>query len=62
VLSKVGDWLAAGVRLAFVVDPEQRRVRVYRADGSQCVVEENELLDGEDVLPGFHCGLSDFLD
>jgi Uma2 family endonuclease len=62
VLSKVGDWLAAGVRLAFVVDPEQRRVRVYRADGSQRVVEESELLDGEDVLPGFHCRLGDFLD
>jgi len=62
VLSKVGDWLAAGVRLAFVVDPEQRRVRVYRADGSQRDVEEGELLDGEDVLPGFHCHLGDFLD
>jgi Uma2 family endonuclease len=62
VLSKVGDWLAAGVRVAFVVDPEQRRVRVYHADGSQRVVEENELLDGEDVLPGFHCRLGDFLD
>jgi Uma2 family endonuclease len=62
VLSKVGDWLAAGVRLAFVIDPVRREVRVYRADGSQAVVNESGLLDGEDVLPGFSCRLGDFLD
>jgi len=62
VLSKVGDWLGAGVRLVFVIDPSRREVRVYRADGSQRVLDENELLDGEDVLPGSSCRLSDFLD
>jgi Uma2 family endonuclease len=62
VLSKVGDWLGAGVRLVFVIDPVHRAVRFYRADGSQGVVDESGLLDGEDVLPGFRCRLADFLD
>jgi Uma2 family endonuclease len=62
VLSKIGDWLAAGVKLAFVIDPARREARVYRADGSQDVVTESGLLDGEDVLPGFSCRLGDFLD
>jgi Uma2 family endonuclease len=62
VLSKVGDWLAAGVRLVFVIDPVRREVRVYRADGGQSVVTEGGRLDGEDVLPGFSCSLADFLD
>ena len=62
VLSKVGDWLGAGVRLVFVIDPVRREVRIYRADGSQGVVDESGLLDAEDVLPGFSCRLADFLD
>ena len=62
VLSKVGDWLAAGVRLVFVIDPVRREVRVYRSDGSQSAVTESGRLDGEDVLPGFSCSLADFLD
>ncbi|MBI2073065.1 MAG: Uma2 family endonuclease [Gemmatimonadetes bacterium] len=58
VLTKVGDWLDAGTRLVWVVDPARRHVRVYRADGSQSVVAEHDVLDGEDVLPGFACRLS----
>ena len=62
VLSKVGDWIGAGVRLVFVIDPVRRAVRIYRADGSQGLVDENGLLDAEDVIPGFSCRLADFLD
>ena len=62
VSSKVGDWRAAGVRLVFVVDTSRREVRIYRANGSESVVRDDDLLDGEDVLPGFTCRLSDFLD
>lgn len=61
-LSKVGDWLGAGVRLVFVIDAIRREVRVYRADGSQSLVGESDALEGEDVLPGFSCRLADFLD
>jgi Uma2 family endonuclease len=53
VLSKVGDWLQAGTSLAWVVDPERRTTRVYRADGSQAVFTVDDRLDGEAVLPEF---------
>jgi len=53
VLSKCGDWLNAGCRLVWVVDPERREVRIYRADGTMTVLGEHEVLDGEEVLPGF---------
>lgn len=53
VLAKCADWLRAGCRLVWVVDPERREVRVYRADGSAAVVEEGGAVDGEAVLPGF---------
>lgn len=53
VLGKVGDWLSAGCRLVWVVDPERREVRVYRADGGVDLVGEAGVVEGEDVLPGF---------
>lgn len=52
VLEKVADWLRAGTRLVWVVDPVRRRARIYRADGSDSLLIEGEVLDGEDVLPG----------
>lgn len=58
VLAKVADWLSAGTRLVWVVDPERRLARVYRADGTEIVVTADGTLDGEDVLPGFHCPLA----
>lgn len=57
-LSKVADWLNAGTRLVWIVDPERRVARVYRQDGSVTVVTENEALGGEDVVPGFTCPLA----
>src|SRR5205814_2774899 len=58
VLAKVADWLSAGTRLVWVVDPAGRRARVYRADGSDASVDTDGALDGEDVVPGFTCKLS----
>ena len=59
VLAKVADWLAAGTRLVWVVDPERREVRVHRQDGSLSVLREHEALDGEDVVSGFSCPVMD---
>jgi Uma2 family endonuclease len=57
VLSKVGDWLEAGARLVWVIDPERRDARVYRADGSQVHLSEDDQLGGESVVPGFQCAV-----
>jgi Uma2 family endonuclease len=56
-LAKIGDWLDAGVRLAWLVDPDRRLARVYRYDGSESVITETDALNGDDVLPGFRCPL-----
>src|SRR2546422_9111971 len=58
VLAKVADWLTAGTRLVWTVDPERRLARVYRHDGSETMVTAEGALDGEDVLPGFSCSLA----
>ena len=61
VLAKVADWLSAGTRLVWVVDPERRLARVYRHDGSEAIVTAEGALDGEDELPGFSCSLASIL-
>ena len=61
VLAKVGDWLDAGARLVWVVDPERRLARVYREDGTEDILDETNQLLGEDVLPGFSCTLASIL-
>jgi Uma2 family endonuclease len=54
-LAKIADWLSAGTRLVWVIDPERRLARVYRQDGSELIVAADETLDGEDVVPGYSC-------
>ena len=55
VLEKVADWLKAGTRLVWLIDPDRREARAYRADGGIALHNESDALDGEDVLPGFTC-------
>lgn len=57
VLEKVADWLKAGTRLIWVVDPIRLTARVYRADGSETLLGKTDALDGEDVLPQFTLAL-----
>jgi Uma2 family endonuclease len=61
VLAKISAWLEAGVRLAWVIDPERSTAQVYRPDGSVALVAADGMLEGEDVLPGFTCTLADIL-
>ena len=61
VLAKVADWLAAGTKLVWVIDPGRLEARVYRPDGSLSVVPADGSLDGEDLLPRFTCLLRDVL-
>jgi len=62
VLAKVGEWLEAGVRLVWVIDPDRRVASVYRADGSVMTVSSDGSVDGEVVLPGFSFRLSELFE
>jgi Uma2 family endonuclease len=61
VLDKIGDYLSAGTRLVWVVDPVTGSVAVYRALTDVRTVAADESLDGGDVLAGFRCRPADFL-
>src|SRR5262245_8455972 len=53
VHAKVADYLAAGARLVWVVDPRQRAVTVHRTLLSPRRLGAEAVLEGEDVVPGF---------
>ncbi|MCU0636722.1 MAG: Uma2 family endonuclease [Gemmatimonadaceae bacterium] len=61
VLQKVGDWLSAGCRLVWILDPIRRTGTVYRADGTMALLGEHDAFDGEDVLPAFRSQLTTLL-
>lgn len=61
VLEKVADWLRAGARLVWVIDPRHNVAQVHRSEGTISIVVEDGALDGEDVLPGFSCRLREIL-
>jgi Uma2 family endonuclease len=50
---KRGEYFAAGTRLVWIIDPDERNVTVYRSPTDHRVLAESDTLDGEDVLPGF---------
>lgn len=56
---KLHEYFERGVRLVWVVDPEDRSVTVYRTRADYAILGEADTLDGADVLPGFTCRVAD---
>ncbi len=59
VLRKVGEYLEAGTRLVWVVDPKNQTVSAHRGLHRVRVYGVGEELSGEDVLPGFSLKVAD---
>ncbi|MBD2672268.1 Uma2 family endonuclease [Arthrospira platensis FACHB-439] len=50
---KMGEYLENGARLGWLIDPQNRRVEIYRPGQEIEVLPEPTELSGGDVLPGF---------
>ena len=59
VEEKVEDWLEAGARAVWVLNPKRRSVSVYRSMTDVTHLSEDDELDGGDVVPGFRCKVSE---
>jgi Uma2 family endonuclease len=57
---RIGQFLKRGVPLVWLVDPEVRSITVYRVDKYPVVLDETDELTGEEILPDFHCGVTEF--
>jgi Uma2 family endonuclease len=61
VLEKIGDYLAAGVRLIWVIYPMARSAVANRPGGAATWLTEADSIDGGEVVPDFRCRLGDIL-
>jgi Uma2 family endonuclease len=52
------EYRRLGVRLGWLINPQQRQVEIYRPEKDMEILEEPSTLNGEDVLPGFVLDLS----
>ena len=53
------EYFEAGVRLVWEVDPVSRTVAVFDSPEHSTLLDESQILDGGDVLPGFAFPLAD---
>ena len=59
VIAKVENWLAAGCRSVWVVDPKTQTVSVYRPDRKAIVLKSTDTLTDADLLPGFAAAVAE---
>ncbi len=50
--AKMDEYMANGCRLGWLIDPQERRMAIYRRDRPIEILTAPALLSGEDVLPG----------
>ena len=62
VFTKVGEYLAAGVRVVMVLDMTTRSASVYRKDEFQQIFDNGDELTIPDVLPGFTAPVAGFFE
>lgn len=55
---RIVDYLEAGVPLVWSIDPRTRSASVHRQDGTVEHVDEDGVLDGEAIVPGFRLPLA----
>jgi Uma2 family endonuclease len=64
VSGKVDAYLAAGVRVVWVIEPDARAVRVYSAEGAEqrLHADRGDVLRAEALMPGFSLALAELFD
>lgn len=56
---KICDYLDAGTRMVWIIEPRRRTVTVYRSHDDIRILGEGDEVDGGDVLPGFSLRVRD---
>jgi Uma2 family endonuclease len=59
VISKVEEYLAAGVRQVWLISPEHKTVTIYSSPTHTTILTEADDLVSDELLPGFRCRIAD---
>ena len=58
---KMQEYIDNGVKLGWLINPKNKQVEIYRANGSKEILQDPSNLSGEKVLPGFVLELTEIL-
>lgn len=58
--AKVAEYLTAGSKIVWVVDPESKTMMVYTGNLRGVELGESDIVTGGDVLPEFSCKIDEF--
>ncbi|MBE9201293.1 MULTISPECIES: Uma2 family endonuclease [unclassified Nodularia (in: cyanobacteria)] len=58
---KMQEYIDNGVRLGWLIDPQNQRVEIYRPGQAVEILQAPSSLSGEDILPGFVLDLEQIL-
>ncbi len=57
--AKMREYIENGVKLGWLIDPKNRKVHIYRANGEVEVLQNPNIVSGEDVLVGFELNVQE---
>ncbi len=56
---KMTEYIENGARLGWLIDPKNKRIHIYRANGEVETLENSKTVSGENVLIGFNLDLTE---
>jgi len=59
ISAKIDDWLGAGVQMLWIVDPFRRTVTIYQPGCDPMMLGEHAVLEGDPVVAGFRCPVTE---
>jgi len=61
IRERLADYFGAGTRRVWVVDPRGRCIVIHTPEGRARRLGTSDVLEGEDVVPGFRCAVAEVL-
>ena len=62
IIRRIERFLAKGVQLAWLIDPESRNVMIFRKNQAPYVLEEGQVIADLPELPGFRCRVAELFE
>ena len=62
MLEKAGEYLRMGTDCVWIIDPKTQRLHIYRADTEPAVLNFDDVLVDEVILPGFSCTVAELFE
>jgi len=60
IYTKIAEYFDIDVQVVVVVDPQRRNVQVFRPDGNNTTLSENQTLELPEIQPTFQTAVSEF--